>query len=403
MTWEVRVCRPEEQLEALRPIYHYFGTSPTPEGVERVSRILPADRLHGVFEEARAVGGAAAYPLRMTVPGAQVPTAGVTMVAVLPTHRRRGILTALQRAQLDDIHERGEPVAALWASSGSLYGRYGYAMASLAGEIDLGKEYADFAAPVEPVGQVQLVSCDEALEVFPQVWDRVAPETPGMLTRSRDWWEVRRLLDLPDRREGGGEHARAVLQIDGRPEGYALYRIHQLFERGDSAGFVNVIEAIGTTPVATREIWRFLLGIDWVASVKVRLLPVDHPLFFLLAHPRRMHFRAGDGVWIRLVDVGAALSARSYAAGGAVVFDVADAFCPWNEGRWKLEGGEAAKSGDEPDLRLDVTALGSVYLGGFTFAQLARAGRVEELRDGAVARADDLFRSDRAPWCPEIF
>jgi predicted acetyltransferase len=332
------------------------------------------------------------------------------MVAVLPTHRRRGILTTLQRAQLDDVHERGEPIAALWASSESLYGRYeslygryGYGMASLAGEIDLAKEYAGFAAPVEPVGQVQLVSHEEALAVFPQVWDRVAPETTGMLTRSRDWWEVRRLLDLPERREGGGEHVRAVLEIDGRPEGYALYRIHQLFERGDSAGFVNVIEAIGATPAATRETWRFLLGIDWVASVKARLLPVDHPLFFLLAHPRRMRFRVGDGVWIRLVDVGAALSARSYAAGGAVVFDVADAFCPWNEGRWKLEGGEAAKSGDEPDLRLDVTALASVYLGGFTFAQLARAGRVEELRDGAVARADDLFRTDRAPWCPEIF
>jgi predicted acetyltransferase len=403
VTYEVRVCRPEEQLEALRPIYHYFGTSPTPEGIERISRIQAADRLHGAFEESRAVGCAAAYPLRMTVPGAQLATAAVTMVGVLPTHRRRGILTALMRAQLDDVHERGEPIAALWASSESLYGRYGYGMASLTGEIDLAREYADFAAPAEPVGQVQLVSYEGALEVFPQVWDRVAPQIPGMLTRSRDWWEVRRLLDLPERREGGGEHVRAVLEIDGRPEGYALYRIHQLFERGDSAGFVNVIEAIGATPAATREIWRFLLGIDWVASVKARLLPVDHPLFFLLAHPRRMHFRVGDGLWIRLVDVGAALSARSYAAGDGVVFDVADAFCPWNEVRWKLEGGKAAKSGDEPDLRLDVTALGSVYLGGFTFAQLARAGRVEELRDGAVARADDLFRTLRAPWCPEIF
>jgi predicted acetyltransferase len=403
VTYEVRVCRPEEQLEALRPIYHYFGISPTPEGVERIARIQPADRVHAVFEGARAVGGAAVFPLRMTVPGGQVPTAGVTMVAVLPPHRRRGILTALMRSQLDDVHERGEPIAVLWASSGSLYGRFGYGMASLTGEIDLAREYAGLAAPVEPVGQAQLVSLEEALAVFPQVWDRVAPETPGMLTRSRDWWEVRRLLDLPERREGGGEHVRAVLEIDGRPEGYALYRIHQLFERGDSAGFVNVLEAIGATPAATREIWRFLLGIDWVASVKARLLPVDHPLFFLLAHPRRMHFRVGDGLWVRLVDVGAALSARSYAAGGAVVFDVADAFCPWNEERWKLEGGEAGRTDDEPDLRLDVTALGSVYLGGFTFAQLERAGRVEELRDGAVARADDVFRTDRAPWCPEIF
>lgn len=403
MSLEVRACRPEERLAALTPIWHYFGATPTEEALERVARIQPADRVHGAFEGDRAVGGAAVFPFRMTVPGAQLPTAGVTMVGVLPTHRRRGVLTALMRAQLDDVHERGEPIAALWASSDSLYGRYGYGLASFAGEIELATEYAELAEPSERVGELRLVSLEEALEAFPPIWDRVSAETPGMFTRSRDWWEVRRLRDDPARRDGGGEHVRALLEIDGRPEGYALYRIHQLFERGDSAGFVNVLEAMGTTAVATREIWRFLLGIDWVASVKARLLPVDHPLFFLLAHPRRMHFRVGDGLWVRLVDVGAALSARSYSAGDAVVFEVADAFCPWNDGRWKLEGGEAAPTGDEPDLRLDVTALGSVYLGGFTFAQLARAGRVEELREGAVARADALFRADRAPWCPETF
>ena len=99
----------------------------------------------------------------------------------------------------------------------------------------------------------------------------------------------------------------------------------------------------------------------------------------------------------------AALSSRSYAADGAVVFEVADAFCPWNAGSWKLEGGKAARTRERADMRLDVSALGSVYLGGFTFAQLARAGRVEELRAGAATRADDLFHADRAPWCPEIF
>jgi predicted acetyltransferase len=116
-----------------------------------------------------------------------------------------------------------------------------------------------------------------------------------------------------------------------------------------------------------------------------------------------MRFRVGDGLWVRLVDLGAALSSRSYAAADAVVFDVADAFCPWNAGLWKLDAGKAARTGEAADVRLDVSALGSVYLGGFTFAQLARAGRVAELREGAVNRADDLFRTARAPWCPEIF
>jgi len=250
---------------------------------------------------------------------------------------------------------------------------------------------------------MRLVSLEDALGAFPAIYDRVAPETPGMFSRTRDWWEVRRLSDPPERRDGGGEHVRALLEMDGEPAGYAIYRIHIRFEGGVSAGFVNVLESAGVTPLAVREIWRFLLGIDWVASIRADLLPIDHSLLLLLAEPRRMRFRIRDGLWVRLVDLGAALSSRSYAADGAVVFEVADAFCPWNAGSWKLEGGKAARTRERADMRLDVSALGSVYLGGFTFAQLARAGRVEELRAGAATRADDLFHTDRAPWCPEIF
>jgi len=313
------------------------------------------------------------------------------------------VLTAMMRAQLDDVRERGESIAALWASEDTIYGRFGYGMASFAGALDLARERAHFALPSEPLGRMRLVSLEDALGAFPAIYDRVAPETPGMFSRTRDWWEVRRLSDPPERRDGGGEHVRALLEMDGEPAGYAIYRIHMRFEGGVSAGFVNVLESAGVTPLAVREIWRFLLGIDWVASIRADLLPIDHSLLLLLAEPRRMRFRIRDGLWVRLVDLGAALSSRSYAADGAVVFEVADAFCPWNAGSWKLEGGKAARTRERADMRLDVSALGSVYLGGFTFAQLARAGRVEELRAGAATRADDLFHADRAPWCPEIF
>ena len=403
MAFEVRPCRPEEQLAGLTPIFHYFGAVPKEEYVQRFARLQPAERLHAAFEDGKAVGAAGVIPFLMTVPGAQVPAAGVTTVGVLPTHRRRGVLTAMMRAQLDDVRERGEPIAALWASEDMIYGRYGYGMASFAGGIDLAREHARFALPSEPIGRMRLVSLEDALEAFPVIYDRVAPAIPGMFSRTRDWWEVRRLSDPPERRDGGGEHVRALLEIEGAPAGYAIYRIHMGFEGGVSTGFVNVIESIGVTAVAVREMWRFLLDIDWMASIRAGLLPIDHPLFFLLAEPRRMRFRVRDGLWVRLVDLGAALSVRSYAADGAVVFDVADAFCPWNAGLWKLEGGKAARTGEAADMRLDVSALGSVYLGGFTFAQLERAGRVAELREGAVKRADDLFRADRAPWCAEIF
>jgi predicted acetyltransferase len=400
---EVRACTPDEQTDALVPMYHYFGSTPTEEAVERWGRIQPPERMHAAFDDGRVVGGAAVLPFGLTVPGGQLPCAGVTVVAVLPTHRRRGILRALMGAQLADVHERGEPIAALWASEETIYGRFGYGLASLVGEIELPRASAAFAVPSEPVGQARLVSEEEALALFPPVYDRVQPATPGMLVRTRDWWEIRRLLDLPEWRQGGGELQRVLLEIEGRPEGYALYRVHQAFEGGMATGFVSVIEAIGAGDVATREIWRFLLGIDWLPTLKARLLPLDHPLFLLLAEPRRMRFRVGDGLWVRLVDLGAALSGRSYASDGRAVLDVCDELCPWNEGRWRLEGGEARRTDEEPDLRCDMTSLGAAYLGGFTFTQLLRAGRVEEARAGGAARADALFRTDRAPWCPETF
>ena len=399
---EVRPCRPEELGAGLTPIFHYFGSAPTEHGVEELGRLMPAERLHAAFEDGEVAGGAGVFPFELTVPGGRVRAAGVTTVGVLPTHRRRGILRGLMRAQLDDVHQRGEPVAFLWASEESIYGRFGYGMASLTGAIDLPRIRASFAVPQESRGAVRLVGKDDALDRLPGVYDRVAAETPGMFGRSRDWWDVRLISDPDWRRRGGGEMNRALLEVDGRAEGYALYRFRQSFEHGVTTGRLEVLEAMGISPAATAEIWRFVFDVDWTDRITAELLPVDHPLFFLLAEPRRMRFMLNDGLWVRLVDVGEALAARSAAAGDAVVAEVRDAFCPWNEGRWRL-GRDAARTDAEPELRLDVSMLGSVYLGGFTFAQLARAGRVEELAPGAVARADELFWVDRAPWCPEIF
>lgn len=164
-----------------------------------------------------------------------------------------------------------------------------------------------------------------------------------------------------------------------------------------------MVEALGTHSSALAEIWRFLLDIDWTATIEASRLPPDHPLFLLLATPRRARYRMGDGLWVRLVDVGAALSARSYAADDALVLDVRDAFCPWNADRWRLTGGGAERTDDEPELALDADALGAAYLGGVGFLQLQQALRLEELSEGAVERADALFHAPLHPWCPEIF
>jgi predicted acetyltransferase len=224
-----------------------------------------------------------------------------------------------------------------------------------------------------------------------------------MFVRTPGWWEARALADPEWRRQNAGEMNRVVLELDGELQGYALYRLKLQFDLGTSTGSTRVIEAMGTTPRATAEIWRFLLDVDWMDTIKASLLPVDHPLFLLVAEPRRLRYRVGDGLWVRLVDVEAALGARSFRNGEPVVLEVADAFCPWNEGTWRVGADGASRTEEPADLRLDVTALGSVYLGGFTWAQLRRAGRVEELRESGVERADELFRTDIRPWCPEIF
>jgi predicted acetyltransferase len=403
MAIEVRTCEPEELKSGLTPIFHFFGSAPSEEGLASISRVLPADRMHMALENRTPVGGAGVFPFDLTVPGGRVRAAGVTVVGVLPTHRRRGVLTSMMRAQLDDVHERGEPVAYLWASEETIYGRFGYGVASFSGEIEIPRNRTAFAAPLEPRGRVRLVGHEEALELIPPIYEQVAAETPGMFARTREWWEARALADPEWRRQGAGEMNRVVLELDGEPQAYALYRLKLQFDLGASTGFTRVIEALGTTPRATAEIWRFLLDVDWMDTIKAGLIPVDHPLFLLVAEPRRLRYRIGDGLWVRLVDVEAALGARSYRDGEPVVFEVSDAFCPWNEGRWRVGDGTASRTDAAADIRLDVSALGSVYLGGLTWARLARAERVEELREGGVQRADDLFRTGVAPWCPEIF
>lgn len=399
MSFRVRPCADlQEFSDAVSAIEQYFGNEPSEERMERFSQNLPIERMHAAWEDGAIVGGAGAFPFELTVPGGFVPTAGITVVGTHPTHRRRGVLRAMMRAQLDDIHERGEPLGLLWASEETIYGRYGYGMASFAGSISIPHEYSAFVRPLEHEGVVRFVDQAEALELFPRVWDRVRKTIPGMLGRTRNWWKLRLLFE-----GSGGPQRLVVLEGHGRPEGYAIYRHKPTWVDGSFDSELNVIEAIALDGRPTAELWRYLLDIDWSTRVTARLLPVDHQLFQILATPRRMKFRVGDGLWARVVDLGTALSARGYAADGAVVFDVQDEFCPWNEGRWRLADGSAKRSKASAQLRCDVTALGSVYLGGFTFEQLVRGGRVEELRRGAAARADAMFASNRAPWCPEIF
>ena len=280
--------------------------------MQRFTELLPLERMHGAWSNETIVGGAGAFPFSLTVPGGELPTAGVTVVGVLPTHRRRGVLRSLMRAQLDDAHERGEPLAALWASEESIYGRFGYGLASFCGEITLAHEYTSFAQPFEPQGTLRLIEPAEAQEAIPPVFERIRPEWPGMFSRNKAWWENREIADPEERRDGAGPKRWVAYERDGSIEGYAAYRHKPGFEAGTTNAELRVLEALGTSPEALRDLWAYLLAVDWIATVRSYLLPPDHPLFLLLATPRRLRYRMGDGIWIRPVDVGAALSGRTY-------------------------------------------------------------------------------------------
>ena len=400
--FDVRACTDQEEYNrAIGAIGMYFNPPPSEEWLERFARILPHERMHAAFEDGAIVGGAGAFPFELSVPGGSLPCAGITAVGVPPTHRRRGVLRAMMDTQLRDVHERGEPIAALWASEETIYSRFGYGIASWAGELHVPHEWDAFAEPLELPGTTRFVTTEEACELFPPIYDAVRRERPGMTSRSEAWWETRRLF-LPES-EAAAPLRFVVLEVDGEAQAYAIYRTNMSWEAGSATSRLAVREALGATPQATAAIWRFLLDVDWMGSLETFLAPPDHPLFLLLATPRRAGYRMGDALWVRLVDLTAALSGRAYGEGGPLVLEVRDAVCEWNDGRWRLEGGECSRTDGEPDLALDVSALGSAYLGAVPFAQLHQALRVEELREGALARADALFAWRPLPWCLEIF
>jgi predicted acetyltransferase len=398
---EVRSPAADELRAAMTTGSTAFGDELKDEDFERHSKTMPLDRFLTAYDDGRPVGTTGAYPFRLTIPGGELAAGGVTWVGVVPSHRRRGVLTQMMRTQLDDLHERGEPLAILWASEAAIYGRFGYGIA--VPELNIDAERARFAWRDDPgpAGVVRIVERDEAREVFPPLYDRIRRETLGFVTRDEGWWEHYKLADPEQWRRGAGPKFYALLELDGEPAGYAMYRIKQSWEHGYSTSELRVGDAFATSLQGTRELWRFLFGIDLVKRVHGRVDPAL-PLFLMVTDARNVQLRVFEGVWLRLVDVGAALAGRSYATDDAVVAEVRDEFCPWNAGRWRL-GPESDRTDDEPELELDVADLASAYLGAFDFHRLAAAGRLRELKAGAVERASALFRTTRPPYCPEDF
>jgi predicted acetyltransferase len=238
------------------------------------------------------------------------------------------------------------------------------------------------------------------------VWDQARRDQPGMLALDERW--MRSLLaDLELHREGASPHYRVLYQAGENPSGFAVYRLKMDWDASGPNGTLRLESLIAASADAYAALWRHVLDVDLMARVSAEMRPVDEPVRFLLADSRQPKTRIEDGLWLRLVDVAAALAGRRYPVEGRLVLRVRDGFCPWNHGQYELTGGpagaECRPSAGVPDLELDAADLAAVYLGGNRFRTLAEAGRVQELRPGAIARAGVMFATDRAPWCPSHF
>jgi predicted acetyltransferase len=390
------------------------------------------------------VGNAGVYTRNLTLPGGvSVPAAHVTMVGVSPTYRRQGVLTRLMAQQLRDVRAAGEPVAVLWASEGRIYQRFGYGLAclKLSFEIDL-REVRMSPRAAAAGGRLRDAAPRDARKDLQQVYERVRLQRPGWSTRDERWWD-RAVNDPASRRRGATAHRAVLYETGDGIDGYALWRTKASWSPAGPDGEARVGEFVAATPEAYSALWRFLLTMDLMRTLRFSYAAVDEPLLYLVNEPRRLNANATDALWARLVDVPAALEARRYAAPLDVVIEVDDAMLPENAGRWRLRAiGDTAQredrslrgpqsqasstaqredrslrgpqsqasytvsctpSADPAELACDVSDLGAAYLGEASLAALGAAGRVVERRPGALAAASAAFGWYRAPSAIEVF
>ncbi len=353
------------------------------------------DRSIAVFDNGNIVGGAHSHLQRLSIPGGESVIAGVANIAVQPTHRRQGIMTLMMRHQLKDVYQRGEPLAGLFASESVIYGRFGYGVASLREEWSIEQTHSAYARRHEVNGRFAFIDPADIGALLPDVFRRSTLGRPGVFQKAPHLWE--REAAAPEHRQGGrGGIFYVGYYENDRMEGYARYRT--------SGETVIVQELMAVNRDAASALWRFCFDTDLVNRAEVERRPVDDPLPWMLADPRRLSRNTRDGLWLRLVDVAAALSQRQFANEGHLVLEVKDEVCPWNATRFELaastEESVCRTTQASPDLAITVSALASTFLGTVTFTTLAGAGLVEEKKSGALERANAMFAVQQSPWTP---
>ena len=405
MTLQMRPVTMEEWTAFSRLTETAFGGKLTDQEIERYRATFEPERSLATFDGGRIVATAGAISLELTLPGlVRLPVAGVAYVTVLPTYRRRGLLSQLMRRQLADVRARGEAIAVLTASESAIYERFGYGVATSRLHVEIERHHAQLARAWQLEGELRLVEQAEALPALIALYDEWRLRQPGALSRTPTFWETELLA--PVTADSGARFFVLYVGASGRVEGAAYYRPQRQSMDNLSQTTLLVEEVLAVTSAARAALWRYLLSLDLVAKVRAVNRPTDEPLRWMLADPRRLRVTAlNDDLWLRPIDIPMALAARRYADAGRLVLAVEDAFLPENSGSYTLECGQdgaQCRRGDgsdgAADLALGVADLGAVFLGGVRFSTLAAAGRVEERSPGALARADALFAAEAVPY-----
>ncbi|MGH8960243.1 MAG: GNAT family N-acetyltransferase [Jatrophihabitantaceae bacterium] len=379
-----------------------------PRRVEAWRREWLPERVWGARSAGRWVATLATEPRTLTVPGPDGSTLdlaadALTGVTVAATHRRRGLLTQLLTQSLADAKGRGDAVSVLIAAEWAIYGRFGYAPATRGADYRYLARPADAKVQPSGAGSVRQVEAEEIGRTGPALYDRTRRLRAGQVDRRGDWWAYRFGLDGYEPLREGKTPTHVVHDGHDGVDGFVSWTVKRDFELNGELGAIEVGELVAANGAAYRDLWAYLSGLDLIGEIELHHRPVDEPVRWLLEDGRALHQTyAGDGLWLRLLDVPAALSARSYAVSGRLVLDVVGDRLGYADGRYALDadrdGSTCTATADDADLRLSHRALAATYLGGHTLRALAPAGGVEELTAGAIARADAMFGTALAPW-----
>lgn len=407
MEHEIRTISGEELEEYRRCQALAFGNEFDSEHLEASRELFEFDRNLAAVAEGRIIGTAGIYSAEMAVPGGSLPLAAVTMVSVKPTHRRRGIVLGLMRQQLEQVRDRGEPIAALWASESSIYGRFGYGIAIQMEMLAIPRAHAALRPDLAPApGMVRLLTQDEARDLLPPLHESLRRTRPGEMARTPKWWEIRIYRDPPKWRDGFTSTNYLLYEGESGPEGYARYRTKAHWEEWLPDGKLRVEEFYAGTPAARVALWRYLFGVDLIGTLEKELGEMDDPVLAMLVDSRRVRRLRTDAIWLRVVDVEKALSGRALATEGRVRFEVRDSFLDGVSGRFELEGGPdgavCRRTTAEAEFVLGPEELAHVYLGGGRLTTMERVGRVSG-DSVAIARADTMLGWPLYPHCQAHF